>query len=302
MLWALGVSPRAGDAAVDEAVDPRSGWTWDDLRGAAMLHSEAALGALRLQDEHTADSQLRLAERLLERTVRLRPAQRDFAWRWYIVVPRLIAAFGAPDIVRHLDDRRRAIWRGDTAREHYVRALRLETQGTRMRRVLEPGEPSTHAEELDASSFFAAAQEYREALTADRSLPEPRCTSGGSEWCKASARRRRRSSEPRWPSPIQRWSTSASLFLGSLEEREGRLTAAETLYRDALDRLPYGQAAPLALAELLSRAGRDSQARDVITAYWTRSRLAVIEPMSAYGSFDDQPGPHFDLLRMEVFK
>ena len=47
----------------------------------------------------------------------------------------------------------------------------------------------------------------------------------------------------------------ARLFLGSLKERDGHFAEAEALYRDAGRRVPYGQAAPLALAQLLVAPG-----------------------------------------------
>jgi tetratricopeptide (TPR) repeat protein len=93
----------------------------------------------------------------------------------------------------------------------------------------------------------------------------------------------------------------AALFLGSLEEREERFGEAEAFYRDAVRRVPYGQAAPLALAQLLSRTGREVEARQVLAAR-LQTRTVIVEPMWAYGPPDEDPATQIDLLRMEVWK
>ncbi len=69
-------------AAVNTAVSSTSAWTWEETRGAAMLHTDAAVRALRLKDTATAESHLLLARRLLDRTVSITPSQQDFVWRW----------------------------------------------------------------------------------------------------------------------------------------------------------------------------------------------------------------------------
>jgi tetratricopeptide (TPR) repeat protein len=93
----------------------------------------------------------------------------------------------------------------------------------------------------------------------------------------------------------------ASLFLGTLEERDQHVDAAEKLYREALNYVPYGQSAPLALSELLSRTGREADARRVLAARLLRINTEVLEPFWAYGP-EDVPATRFDLLRVEVWK
>ena len=93
----------------------------------------------------------------------------------------------------------------------------------------------------------------------------------------------------------------AALFLGSLEEREGQFEAAERLYRSAVERIPHGQSAPLALAQLLTRTGRDHEARQVLAAHMMRPGAVLVEPMWVFGS-PANPEIQLDLLRLEVWK
>jgi hypothetical protein len=93
----------------------------------------------------------------------------------------------------------------------------------------------------------------------------------------------------------------AALFLGTLEERDRHFDAAEKLYRDAVRYLPYGQSAPLALSELLSRTGREADARRVLSTRLLRMNAEVLEPFWAYGP-EEVPATRFDLLRVEVWK
>src|SRR5262245_35636377 len=76
----LAIPRDAVAAAVDNAVSKAASWRWEDLRAAAMLHSEACVAAAT--SGSTCEFHVMQAERLLERTVVLSPRQEDFAWRW----------------------------------------------------------------------------------------------------------------------------------------------------------------------------------------------------------------------------
>ncbi len=95
----------------------------------------------------------------------------------------------------------------------------------------------------------------------------------------------------------------ATLFLGSLDERAGRLDDAEKRYREALAAYGWGQAAHLALAQLLSRTGRDQEARALLIDRFGDRTVRVIEPLWTYlAGPDDELGARFDELRAEVWR
>ena len=56
----------------------------------------------------------------------------------------------------------------------------------------------------------------------------------------------------------------AALFTAAIHDRRGRVSDAEQWYRAAMAKHTTGQAAPMGLADTLSRSGRTSEARDVI--------------------------------------
>lgn len=56
----------------------------------------------------------------------------------------------------------------------------------------------------------------------------------------------------------------ALVLLGSVEERLGKLEPAEGAYRDAMQRAPERTDVPMALAALLQKVGRGSEARELL--------------------------------------
>jgi tetratricopeptide (TPR) repeat protein len=96
----------------------------------------------------------------------------------------------------------------------------------------------------------------------------------------------------------------AALFLGSIHERNDEFDEAEKQYRNALRRIPWGQSAPLALAELLSRTGRESESRSIVAEHFRLIGTGtIVEPLWTFTALPgDDVGTRFDLLRMEVWK
>jgi predicted Zn-dependent protease len=75
----------------------------------------------------------------------------------------------------------------------------------------------------------------------------------------------------------------ARLFLGSMDELDGRPDAAERQYRAALQELPRAQSGRLALAALLARGGRTAEAGRVIAdAAPADSRRSPVDPWWLY--------------------
>lgn len=297
----LAMRHEAVSAAVGQAVSGAAPWPWEDLRAAAMLHSETCVAAVDKSGE--CEFQVSQAERLLERTVALSPQQEDFAWRWYHVMPRLLSKLGQKSLAKGIDTQAMDKWRSDRARVSFLQGLDLESRGSREALLQMSSGPNSYDRTGARASYFAQAAElftrvlnYRPDLTvAALHLGRIRMLQGNSGEAAVHFRSARTDVDP-----SVRY--LASLFLGTLEEREEHFDAAEKLYREALTYLPYGQSAPLALSELLSRTGREAEARRVLAARLMRVDTEVLEPFWAYGPPDDAPGPRFDLLRVEVWK
>ncbi len=294
------MSREAVAAAVDEAISGASSWAWEDLRAAAMLHCEACVTAT--DKGSTCEFQIMQAERLLERTMRLSPRQEDFAWRWYHVMPRVLDSVGQKSLALGIETQAAQKWHLDMARAEYLQGLELESKGSHEPTALtavgpnaydKAGARATHF--VRASELFTTALQRRPDLTvAALHLGRIRMLEDKNEQAAALFR-----SALIDVDPSVRY--LAALFLGSLEEREGRFDAAEKLYRDAMQSMPYGQSAPLALSELLSRTGREAEARSALTARVLRMNAQVVEPFWAYGP-DGDTATEFDLLRVEVWK
>src|SRR6185436_17974712 len=83
-------------------------------------------------------------------------------------------------------------------------------------------------------------------------------------------------------SPDPRVKYLASLFLGAIDERAGRFDAAGRWYRAARTAFPWGQSAPIALAQLLSRSGDETGARAALADSLARRRGRTVDPLWTY--------------------
>jgi tetratricopeptide (TPR) repeat protein len=289
------------ERSVEAAVAKDSGWTWEEIRGAAMLHSEAAIRALRTSGAH-ADLHIALARRLLDRTVGLSPPQEDFAWRWYMAMGSFVSQFGRRDIVEPLEAAAESKWADHVARRALLRGLRLEWRGARNPRVSGAEQLRSPTRSRLQGEWREAARLYEVAWTEDPSLHAAALHLGRLRMLQGERLEAAALFESARAAVNPAVAYLATLFLGSLDERDGRFAAAEVLYRNALSRIPYGQAAPLALAQLLSRTGRERDAREVLAARVLRPGTFLIEPLWSYGLPAADPAAHIDVLRMEVWK
>ena len=279
-----------------------SNWSWEELRAAAMLHSETALLAPKNRDGRAASLHINIAQKFLDRVIERSRPQKDFAIRWYSTVPRLLRMFdggGLADRVAAYGD---AKWGRDPGRASYTRGLGFEATAAREGVISEPDEPTVFSGNIRIEGYLVpAAEAFADALKQD---PELRCAAlhlGRIRLLQRqddeAAKLLRTALDDVDPAVAY----LAALFLGSIEERNQRYDGAEKLYRDALRRMPLGQSAPLALSELLSRTGRETEAREVLAAHFKLVR--IVEPLWVYNAdSNDELGTRFALLRMEVWK
>ena len=290
--------------AVDQAIADKSGWNWDDLRGAAMLHTEAALRLARGRDGRSADFHLLAAQRLLARVTALAPPQEDFEWRWYMALSAVLEELRSPAIAKRIRVYAAARWRGREGRAKYVRGIQLESRGNAGGRVLRPGQSgfTTGPEQLQSHWFSLAAEAFAGALRDEPKLGAAALHLGRIRMIQGqrgeAAVLLRGALDDIDPSVVY----MAALLLGSLSERDGQFDDAEKLYRQALAAFPYGQSAPIALAQLLSRTGRDAEAHATLARRLTTGPRAI-EPSWAYAAGPSvEGGTRVGLLRAETWK
>jgi tetratricopeptide (TPR) repeat protein len=275
-----------------------AGLSWQELRAAAMLHSEAAV--LHWRGRAVADARVHVAaaQRIVDRVVELESLQDDFRRRWYDLMIGLAFHFGPAKSLAQL---REAAWqRGgqDPSREHFQRGLEAETRGS-----VEHAAIATQAGPARAPFFGRAAQAYEDALersprlyAAALHLGRVRLVQNQLDAAVPLLRQCLRAPDPGV-------AYLALLFLGAIDERRERFKEAEAYYRDALGRYPEGQSASLALAQLLSRTGRDDEARAVIVRQLALQRGRIVDPLWTYLSSPYQEiGARLEEFRVEVWR
>lgn len=303
---ATNLGEPAVTAAVDAALSDKATppWTWEELRAAAILHTEAALQFVQRAELSPANVHLTAAARLLDGVTVRAPAQQDYAYRWHDLMGswlRQLGARGMADVVRR---RQRDRFGEAPARARFTSGVNYEILGSidsTAASSQDIGFLGQHGE-LPSRWWITAAREFESALTADEQFLPAALHLG---------RIRMLQERPADAAPLLRRAASssdprvrylASLFLGAIAERQDRLDEAETLYRDGVALYPWGQSAHLALAELLSRTGRDTDARTLLIDKFGRAPR-IIEPLWTYLLKPGQePATLWDEIRCEVWK
>src|SRR5215204_146914 len=299
----LAMSPEAVRTALTSAIAGDSAWAWEETRAAAVLHTDAILHLLRAGSTSGVDMHLDAAQRLLTRTMTLQPRQEDFAWRWYLLVPELLKALDARKFSPPLSHYAAIRWPPKYARGLLLHGISLEFMGNVEGRVPRPGDSALFLSAHSQSSWFAAATDaYSSALRMNPTLHAARLHLGRIRMVQGQRTEAASLLEEALTAEDPTVVYLAALFLGSIEEREDRFTAAEAFYTQANAVWPHGQAGSLALSQLLSRTGRDREARTVLAGRLT-SGTRPIEPMWSYAAKpSDELATRFDMLRAEVWR
>jgi tetratricopeptide (TPR) repeat protein len=293
--------PRAHiDATLDVALSSRdsAGFSWQELRAAALMHSEAAVLHWRGRAHADASFHVAAAQRILDRVVELESPQDDFRRRWYDLMIGLAFHFGPPKSLDQLREAVRQRWGRETALEHFERGLEAEGRGS-----VEYAAIATQAGPARAPLFGIAARAYEDALkrnprlhVAALHLGRIRLVQNQLDAAVPLLRLCLQAVDPRVP-------YLASLFLGAIEEQRERFKEAEAHYREALRGYPEGQSAPIALAQLLSRTGREDEARAIVVQQLDLQRGRIVDPLWTYlSSRYQEVGARLEELRVEVWK
>ena len=277
-----------------------------DLKAAAMLHTDAAVALLRDHDAPAAFGQLHFATRLLDSVLDRDPKQRHYVRRWYMLVAQMLLVADAPAYVQEFQKRAAARVPDDPAQRRVENGRRLELSAANAGPTSRSGwvAPGRAGEGRAVNYLLAAQAQYRQALNLHPGLHEAWLRLGrvtmllGSHADAAAA-----AFEQAEPSPDPRTVYLARLYRGALAERLDKFDEAERHYRSAIDGFKWGQSAPIALAQLLSRTSREAEAREIISAHLSRTNGRVVDPLWTY-LFDPEKElrASLDELRAEVWR
>ena len=285
-------------AILNTAEDPIRAWPQEQLKAAAMLHTDAAMEML-YDDEVRVGFELDLAGRLLQK---VGPDVHPFSRDWYANVARKLRSVVLFTVAeRFLEDGRKRqpndpvlLYESGLLHEHIATFAAFLTQvevpiGPPPR----PGGPlQTHADPRPGPGRDPSILEQRRALArADDWLTAALKLDGSNELAqlhlgrvymlrgnqKASTllERLARSADP---------STAylAAMFVGAMATRNARYDAAEQHYRTALSKMPSAHSAHIALSETLMRLGRGDESRSVVRALILQPADKFIDPWWLY--------------------
>jgi tetratricopeptide (TPR) repeat protein len=295
------------DSAIDSALASAGpgAWTWEELRGAVMLHTEAVVD--RLQSSQSAGARIHLgaAVRLLDAVVRRAVDQTEYSYRWHTTLIPLLKEHHAPTFADTILTRMKERFRQSPALIPFLEGLEFELRGCREGVELSAqsgfGVDSTGSAPLPSRWLVPAARKYEAALTADKTFMKAALHLGRLRMLERKLDEALRLLESATPAADSRVRYLALLFSGSILERQGRYADAERRYRDALASYRWGQSGQFALAQVLSRTGREAEGRSILLERFGR-RERIAEPLWSYFSFraDDDVDILFDELRVEV--
>ena len=273
-----------------------SAWDSETLRAAAIMHTEAWSAALRNQRDEAARVQLEAAIRLFERVRDTGPGQADFIERWRTVVSGLLRKTVNRGLADEFDQRTAPSFPTDPVRQAATRWFLLGLDAERSANEQHDRSDYINSVSVDTQqrSWASALVSYGEALKRDPdyklvSLHMGRVRLRLHAWTDA-ARDLERAATANDP----RVRYLALLFLGSIAEREGKYKEAEQSYLNAMETYPLGQAWSLALSQLLSRTGREAEARKAIAVLGSRQGN-LVEPLWTY-----VPPPALDVVDLQM--
>lgn len=270
---------------VHAALGERSDWTAQELRAAAMLHTDVWFACASMRCARDTTIHRDVAERILGRVLRLDPGRAYYVERWYDTVATLLLRIGQ----RASSDAmlsRRALWLPTTpgqqeARAAYRRGLLYEYDacvGSFM-----DSRPSSRreADQFERRSLAAAADSYRSAVRSDPAMSLAVLHLGRVLMLQARRTEAAELFEQATRSPDPRVGYLANLFLGSLDELNGHLEKADRRYGDAAVIYRSGQAAIIARSQVLGRMGRERDSRMLLMTFLA-GRPPPAEPLWTY--------------------
>jgi tetratricopeptide (TPR) repeat protein len=281
-------------------------WDSKTLRSAAMLHTDIALEAFKTRRGNTFEFHLGIADGWLALADDRRSLPNSLRSRWNVAVARLLLSTGDVALAeRHLA---RIVERipGDAALLLAYGTVK-ETQASRERAGMSDrgADPPAAGVAARTALLTAAAALFDKALAIDPSLDEARVRrahvmwlGGDVEGADALLQKVIAAQAP----PAIRY--LALLFHGRVLERRRELDAAAKRYVEAVQVMPDGQTAYLALAHLMHGAGQREGGATVLDRMFNRGIAAgSIDPWWLYPlGLEVDLDPRFAELRRDAVK
>ena len=278
----------------------------DDLRGAAMLHTDAALRIVGPDEEDGPRRRhLAVAGRMVHAAG---PRDDPFLPRWYFAVSRAWRERGFFQVAEDFLGRGRTLVPGNPT-ILYESATLAETLAQGYLPVHDGAVLVNLIEQNIARNVLRrsgllndAAGWLREAVERDDTMLMARLHLGRVETLRGREREGLVHLERvRTVATDDAAAYLAAIFSGAANERLRRLDAAEASYRHAMTRFPDAQAAWVALSELLQRSGKTGDSRTVLHGLLLARTGPTREPWWFY--LADPPGlpdERLGALRREV--
>jgi hypothetical protein len=284
-------------ALVDQALSGSTGpvpWTVDDVRAAALLHTDVCLQLLLSGRTSAAFVHLNAAGALVDEAVNRSRAPAAFAEEWYLNVSVMLRDAGAEVWADELRKRARDRYTSSPAEGAFQSGLRFERRACELESIGAFGMKLSNGLRSAAVAYEKALREAPGLHRAALHLGRVRIFLGAADAAVPLL-------EVASASPVRSERYLALLFLGAIAERNNQLDAAESRYRAALEIFPRGQSGPMALARVLSRTGRESEARAIVAQVLEGLRGRVVDPLWTYLAKPGEQGV-FDLMRAEVWR
>ena len=281
------------------AAVPGGQWTAAERDAAVVLHGDIAL-SLNETDPPKADFHLRHGATFL---FRLGPASRQLAIDWYVGVATVLMTRGsftlADGLLRSARDRIPdaplpiLFHSGRLAEVHAsfaASAVGTETlpRTTSSSRTVRPQsrtampDQGTTPQQRRMAWLGEADGHLRKALSLEPSDPLARLHLGRVQMLRGNHGAALKTLEPLMAREQEdRIRYTSALFTGAIYDRQGDLERAQQHYRKASDVIPDGQAAQVALTEVMQRAGKALDAHAAFSAFMAGKRSAR-DPWSFY--------------------
>jgi tetratricopeptide (TPR) repeat protein len=273
-------SPKEVDAAM-AALRRDPGSTAGCLRSAVLLHTEAAFVEAHLNHQAAEERHLDWARSVLE--LLKRRGDGELEWSWELAVgyghqewnqaPRALESYGR--VLRRSPDNADALLALGALREQLAAIPAQRAMGIRLSL---PDFESTTEWQLGE-----ALQYYDRALAIHPDLAEARLRRGRVQVLRGLLDVAR--SDLSWVlshEATQEVRAHAELFMGDVEERQGRLEEAIAHYRTALGLDPVLQPAQIALSHALQSAGHEKEAAEGLLAWLRATRRHEVRSWYAY--------------------
>lgn len=282
-------------AAVDTTNDATRPWTIEQLKAAAMLHTDAAHDRL-YEDERRVGIELDLAGRLLQKAG---PEVHGFSRDWYSILTRTLRSVALFTVAEHFleNGRKRQPHDAVLLYESGLLHEHIATFAAFLAQVEAPSGPpprpggalQSHAEAgtrvgghpsvgEQRRALNSAAEWLRDSLIADASSELAQLHLGRVQMLRGNRDASKLLERLAGSAADSSTAYLATMFLAAMDARNARHASAENRYRAAIDKLPSSQSAYVGLSETLQKLGRGEESREVLGRLLVRPANAVTEP------------------------